>query len=529
MMINDFDDERTMDDEEGLSGSSCGNELDDLQREGDMPLEQLLAFYNYSSEPQDTRSSSEESEEILSNRDLTLDKDEIARDLLKNDDNDRSPTVNDLLDSVEVPSQTSRLLRSHSQTGSSDEDDEEDLDYEPTKEDDWKKVIQVGSDFQAVVPDGMCKYGDAPAYENEDRLLWDPNKMESKEVEDYVRRVNQETLQNAQGVNAIPTGDHIRDDEQALYLLLQCGHNVEEAIRRRKMQSVPPTDPMSLWSEEECRNFENGLRTYGKDFHLIQLHRVRTRSVGELVQFYYLWKKTERHDAFANKHRLEKRKYTLHPGVTDYMDRFLDDQENPTPPRDRSSSPGIHSLMYGDHKRHPLQQELRPVLTDLHMDPNFQPQNFTSTPNLDTAKVLENSTALLPSELLEHSVSQNKGENGDHSATITPESVTKNTDHPLDSNCSEVTENRLNSTGVDDSEPPTKRLKHSPVSENDSLVSHSTTIEQIHNAINHSVDGGLAANCIPSISDVHHLIDSNLNSLISESVPVTSEAMATGQ
>lgn len=38
--------------------------------------------------------------------------------------------------------------------------------------------------------------------------------------------------------------------------------------------------------------------------------------MGELVQFYYLWKKTERHDVFANKTRLEKKKYTLHPGVT---------------------------------------------------------------------------------------------------------------------------------------------------------------------------------------------------------------------
>ena len=44
--------------------------------------------------------------------------------------------------------------------------------------------------------------------------------------------------------------------------------------------------------------------------------QVKTRSVGELVQFYYLWKKTERHDMFANKHRLEKKKYALHPGVT---------------------------------------------------------------------------------------------------------------------------------------------------------------------------------------------------------------------
>ena len=33
---------------------------------------------------------------------------------------------------------------------------------------------------------------------------------------------------------------------------------------------------MSLWSEEECRNFENGLRSYGKDFYLIQQNKVRT-------------------------------------------------------------------------------------------------------------------------------------------------------------------------------------------------------------------------------------------------------------
>ena len=44
--------------------------------------------------------------------------------------------------------------------------------------------------------------------------------------------------------------------------------------------------------------------------------QVKTRSVGELVQFYYLWKKTERHDAFAARTRLEKKRYIMHPGIT---------------------------------------------------------------------------------------------------------------------------------------------------------------------------------------------------------------------
>lgn len=70
---------------------------------------------------------------------------------------------------------------------------------------------------------------------------------------------------------------------------------------------------------------------------------MRTRSVGELVQFYYLWKKSERHDIFANKNKLEKKKYTLHPGLTDFMDRFLEDQDG----RDRSSSPNIQFVVDG--------------------------------------------------------------------------------------------------------------------------------------------------------------------------------------
>ena len=56
--------------------------------------------------------------------------------------------------------------------------------------------------------------------------------------------------------------------------------------------------------------------------HLISFD-IFNRSVGELVQFYYLWKKTERHDVFANSFRIEKKKYTLHPGTTDYMERYV--------------------------------------------------------------------------------------------------------------------------------------------------------------------------------------------------------------
>ena len=61
---------------------------------------------------------------------------------------------------------------------------------------------------------------------------------------------------------------------QALFLLQQCGHSVEEAMRRTQMNNHQQIDTLSLWSEEECANFENGLRFYGKDFYTIQQQKV---------------------------------------------------------------------------------------------------------------------------------------------------------------------------------------------------------------------------------------------------------------
>lgn len=195
---------------------------------------------------------------------------------------------------------------------------------------------------------GLSKYGDILPYENDDKLLWDPNNnlLTVELIDNYLKKTH-EMIMNGAAADCLPMGSHTRDDEQALYLLLQCGYNTDEALRRVGMQSVPNPDTTAMWSEEECKNFESGLRMYGKNFYQIHQNKVKTRSVGEIVQFYYLWKKTERHDVFANKARLEKKKYSLHPGITDYMDRFLDEQDgNINPP----ASPNVY-LMSESSKR----------------------------------------------------------------------------------------------------------------------------------------------------------------------------------
>lgn len=177
-------------------------------------------------------------------------------------------TIDGTEDRIVTGSGTSRLLRSVSRQQS--EEEEDDCDYSPDEEE-WKKTIMVGSDYQAAIPEGLCRYDDALPYENEDKMLWNPSHISEEDTEEFLARAQ---LPAIKGSSGLPPGSHIRDDEQALYLLLQCGYNLEEALRRRRMNVLPTTDAVSLWSEEECHNFESGLRTYGKDFHLIQKNKV---------------------------------------------------------------------------------------------------------------------------------------------------------------------------------------------------------------------------------------------------------------
>ena len=72
----------------------------------------------------------------------------------------------------------------------------------------------VGSDYQAPIPDGLCKYDDAMPYENEDKLLWDPSTVPEKDVMNYLGAVQDIQTASTQGVDLIPRGSHVRDDEQ---------------------------------------------------------------------------------------------------------------------------------------------------------------------------------------------------------------------------------------------------------------------------------------------------------------------------
>uniref|UniRef100_A0A3B4U1H1 Mesoderm induction early response 1, family member 2 n=1 Tax=Seriola dumerili TaxID=41447 RepID=A0A3B4U1H1_SERDU len=136
------------------------------------------------------------------------------------------------------------------------------------------------------------------AYSSEDQLLWRPGVLPVEEVEEFL--LNTQRPHGQEGAACtLMQGNTVRDNEQALYELIKCNFNAEEALRRLRFNVKVFSEELCAWSEEECRNFEHGYRVYGKNFHLIQANKVRTRSVGECVEYYYMWKKSDRHEYFT--------------------------------------------------------------------------------------------------------------------------------------------------------------------------------------------------------------------------------------
>lgn len=276
----------------------------------ELPLEELLALYGYTmSDPE-----KETCHMAASLPDMTLDKDQITEDLFPGEEEEES-SADDLTPSV--TSNTSDLLQrlqggdKDTLVSSSDEDSDE-ISIPSNEE---HKEIMVGSMYQAKIPPlGSYSYQDR-AYSSEDQLLWRPGVLPAHAVEEFLLYA-QRPRGGQEGAACTQTrGDTVRDNEQALYELVKCNFNAEEALRRLRFNVKVFSEELCAWSEEECRNFEHGYRVYGKNFHLIQANKVRTRSVGECVEYYYMWKKSERHEYFTQQAtRLSRRKYNLQSG-----------------------------------------------------------------------------------------------------------------------------------------------------------------------------------------------------------------------
>uniref|UniRef100_A0A671T3S4 Mesoderm induction early response protein 1-like n=1 Tax=Sinocyclocheilus anshuiensis TaxID=1608454 RepID=A0A671T3S4_9TELE len=236
MLVHDFDDERTLEEEEKLEGqTNFSAEINDLTQEGEMPIEELLKLYGYSTggspEEEDGDVQEEDSSEnnCCSHSKLKELSDQEDGDVQSSGEKPPSCSVSH--------STAQRLYPRPSIYFEGDEEESEDDDYIPSE--DWKKEIMVGSMYQAKTPVGLCKYKDnEKVYENDDQLLWNPELIPEEKVVEFLAEASKCSGEET-GVHAIPEGSHIKDNEQALYELFKCNLNAEEALRRLKFNVKP--------------------------------------------------------------------------------------------------------------------------------------------------------------------------------------------------------------------------------------------------------------------------------------------------
>ncbi|KAG0326963.1 putative PHD type zinc finger protein with BAH domain-containing protein [Dissophora globulifera] len=112
-----------------------------------------------------------------------------------------------------------------------------------------------------------------------------PNHISEEYVANYLDRVKELSL---------PIPIHNADlIDKALLSLQSCGFDADNALKevaKVQKQDLGITD----WTLAEIEAFEEGIRLYGHELFAIK-KKVETRSMKDIVRFFYMWKKTERY------------------------------------------------------------------------------------------------------------------------------------------------------------------------------------------------------------------------------------------
>ena len=156
--------------------------------------------------------------------------------------------------------------------------------------------IRVGPSHQAKVP----RYeGNIPPIGRPDRyeeLTWEPGRTHDHDLLMYLRAAR--SMAAFAGMcDGGSTEDGCfaasRDDTtaNALDVLHECEYDTGKALQTLVKNPVP-NGLEKQWSEDENRRFIKGLRLHGKNFFKIRAEFLPEKETGDLITYYYLWKKT---------------------------------------------------------------------------------------------------------------------------------------------------------------------------------------------------------------------------------------------
>ncbi|CAF1062926.1 unnamed protein product [Didymodactylos carnosus] len=412
---DEYDDERTIDEEEQnqtMSAEDIQSELAELQAESEMPISELLKLYSFVPNTTSNRVQRNLDESSMSSTDesTSTSHDAEYQNLLTNNTTGQLWKVNK--HSVIL---TQNLMKNQkiSYLGTSDGNDEEDTD--PSYSLEWQKSISVGDQFQALVPELTANNSNTSIDKDQTdifgQLLWSPSNIDDALIDQYLKEACKE----------FPTADQ----EVALEIFMSCSYELDQALEKFRV-SNKNIFSMTPWSINECDLFEKCFKEYGKDFYKMHLFKLTNRSVRELVNFYYIWKKTERHDIFVQKNPVEKRRFHLHPFVTDYLEKFLDEQEQQLMnTHDNGGVTSSNSLLSADIKRRsPLPNSIASI-TSPDKRPNetieISMNKRRCTVEHENSSILTKNNNTLPAVLLDTFVPSQ--ENGGEKQTKVKKSV----------------------------------------------------------------------------------------------------------
>eukprot|EP00064_Thunnus_orientalis_P003800 superscaffoldBa00000325_g3811 len=134
--------------------------------------------------------------------------------------------------------------------------------------------IRVGSKYQAEIPDKLAEgESDNRIQEKLETKVWDPNnQLKDPQIDQFLVFHAMDTLQKN-------------------------NYDLAKAMSTLVPQGGPVLcrDEMEEWSASEAMLFEEALEKYGKDFNDIRQDFLPWKSLASVVQFYYMWKTTDRY------------------------------------------------------------------------------------------------------------------------------------------------------------------------------------------------------------------------------------------
>jgi hypothetical protein len=189
---------------------------------------------------------------------------------------------------------------------------ESDDSYEPPVNPNVNRIF-VGTNHQADIEDFLETYGKEGKDVEEARggeITWDPFALPEEEVEAYLKQTKYEadesfrysftrgtTLHPGAEYNSNTTSVQLITEEQALTILHNNKYNVKEAISEMQEKNLAwhSTKHTSVeWTGQEIALFEQAMTNHYRKFRLAQRLFVKTKTLPEIVHFFYCWKHTRR-------------------------------------------------------------------------------------------------------------------------------------------------------------------------------------------------------------------------------------------